>query len=196
MIVPALRAAIGLTAVLIFIVSPEISAQDDSRAYAEFGCGACHGDEGRGTVLGPNIATGALAVADFVDYVRHPTGAMPRYNVETVSDRLLTDMHAYLEPPSGPSEPPGRVAPGATLYRQTGCYQCHANEGQGGAQGPRIGPDPLTLARFTWYVRNPSGGMPPYTEMVMSDQGLADIHAFLQARPQPPALDSIPLLAP
>jgi hypothetical protein len=30
----------------------------------------------------------------------------------------------------------------------------------------------------------------------MSDQDLADIHAFLQVRPQPPAVESIPLLAP
>jgi hypothetical protein len=61
---------------------------------------------------------------------------------------------------------------------------------------PRIGPDPLTQARFTWYIRNPSGGMPPYTDVVISDQDLADIHAFLKTRTQPPALEDIPLLAP
>jgi len=36
--------------------------------------------------------------------------------------------------------------------------------------------------------------MPPYTSKVVSDADLADIYAFLQARPQPPALDSIQLL--
>ena len=38
--------------------------------------------------------------------------------------------------------------------------------------------------------------MPPYTAAVLSNQDLADIYAFLAARPQPPALSSIPLLAP
>lgn len=196
MITLTFRAAVAMMAVLAFIVSPDVSAQADGAAYAEFGCGACHGDAGRGTALGPNIATGALAVADFLDYVRRPTGTMPAYDVDALSDRSLTEMYANLEPASGPSEPLGRAEMGATLYQRTGCYQCHANEGQGGAQGPRVGPDPLTLARFTWYVRNPSGSMPPYTDVVMTDQDLADIHAFLKSRPQPRAVESIPLLAP
>jgi hypothetical protein len=37
--------------------------------------------------------------------------------------------------------------------------------------------------------------MPPFTVKVMSDQELADVYAFLQARPRPPAVESIPLLA-
>ena len=191
-----LRAAAFRMAALALVASSDAVAQDAGDVYTALGCGVCHGDEGRGTALGPNIATGGLSLAEFIDYVRRPTGTMPTYTAETVLDERLTDMHAYLAPVSGPAEPPGRVVTGAMLYRQTGCYQCHANEGQGGAQGPRVGPDPLTLARFTWYVRNPSGSMPPYTELVMSDQDLADIHAFLQARPQPPAVESIPLLAP
>jgi hypothetical protein len=36
--------------------------------------------------------------------------------------------------------------------------------------------------------------MPPYTAKVLSGSELADIYAFLQSRPQPPALDSVPLL--
>ncbi len=191
-----LRIAAFMTAAVALLASSDVVAQGPGEVYTALGCGACHGDEGRGTALGPNIVTGALSLADFIDYIRRPTGTMPAYTAETVLDERLTDMHADLAPVSGPDEPPGRVATGARLYRQTGCYQCHANEGQGGAQGPRVGPDPLTLARFSWYVRNPSGGMPPYTELVMSDQDLADIHAFLHARPQPPAVENIPLLAP
>ena len=206
---PTHRAARIMMTGLAFIASSGVSAQaqqagqtssgsagEDGGAYAEFGCGACHGAEGRGTALGPSIATGALTLPDFIDYLRRPTGTMPPYTAQTVSAQLLTDMHAYLDPPVAEPVPAGRVEMGAALYQQTGCYQCHANEGQGGAQGPRIGPDPVTFARFGWYVRNPSGGMPPYTELVMSDQDLADIYAFLRTRPQPPAVDSIPLLAP
>jgi ubiquinol-cytochrome c reductase cytochrome c subunit len=82
------------------------------------------------------------------------------------------------------------------LYKKIGCYECHANEGQGGAQGPRLGPNPIPFARFGTYVRNPAGDMPPYTAKVLSDQDLAAIYAFLEARPRPPAVNSIPLLAP
>ncbi len=183
-------------AALVCTAASVVYAQDAREGFATLGCGVCHGEEGRGGVLGPNIATRELTTAAFIDYVRSPTGTMPAYNTQIISDQLLTEMHEYLEPLSISGESSGHAEQGAVLYRRTGCYQCHANEGQGGAQGPRVGPDPLTLARFTWYVRNPSGGMPPYTHGVMSDQDLADIHAFLEARPQPPSVESNPLLAP
>ena len=92
--------------------------------------------------------------------------------------------------------PAGRANIGATMYKKVGCYQCHVNEAQGGANGPRIGPDPIPFARFVQYIRKPGGEMPPYTEKVLSAQDLADIYAFLQARQRPPALNTIPQLAP
>lgn len=196
MVSHAVRIAAVASAVLISFAAPRVSAQDAGEVFTALGCGACHGEEGRGNALGPNIATRELTTADFISYVRSPTGTMPAYNADTVSDQALTEMHAALAPAFGSTESPGNVETGAVLYRQTGCYQCHANEGQGGAQGPRVGPDPLTLSRFTWYIRNPSGGMPPYTDVVMTDQDVADIHAFLKSQPQPPAVESIPLLAP
>ena len=82
------------------------------------------------------------------------------------------------------------------LFNKNGCYECHANEGQGGAQGPRLGPNPIPFVRFSAYVRNPAGDMPPYTAKVLSNEDLAAIYAFLEARPRPPALNSISLLAP
>lgn len=89
-----------------------------------------------------------------------------------------------------------RVAAGAVLYQKKGCYECHVNEAQGGPQGPRLGPNPIPLPRFTTYVRNPSGEMPPFSERVLSARELEDIYAFLQARPQPKPVASLPLLAP
>ena len=88
------------------------------------------------------------------------------------------------------------VEAGATAYKKNGCYECHVNEAQGGPQGPRLGPNPIPFPRFVTYVRNPTGDMPPFTAKVLSDQDLAGIYAFLQARPQPPPVNSIPLLAP
>lgn len=98
--------------------------------------------------------------------------------------------------PAAPRALVGRAAVGATLYKKAACFFCHSEEAQGGANGPRIGPDPIPYARFVQYVRNPRGEMPPYTSTVLADQDLADIYAFLQARTKPPALGTIKLLAP
>ena len=105
------------------------------------------------------------------------------------------------EPPQQPtastaaSESAKHVDAGAALYKKKGCYECHVNDAQGGPQGPRLGPNPIPLPRFTTYIRNPTGDMPPFTEKVLSNQELADIYAFLQARPQPKPVNNIPLLA-
>ena len=96
--------------------------------------------------------------------------------------------------PAAPA-PAGRVDVGAAIYRKVGCFQCHVNEAQGGANGPKLGPDPVPFARFAQYVRRPTGDMPPYSEKVLSAQDMADIYAFVRARPRPPAVSAIPLLA-
>jgi mono/diheme cytochrome c family protein len=89
-----------------------------------------------------------------------------------------------------------KVNEGAALYKKNGCYECHVNDGQGGPQGPRLGPNPIPMPRFVAYVRNPAGDMPPFTAKVVSDDDLAKIYAFLQSRPTPPPVKDIPLLAP
>ena len=96
---------------------------------------------------------------------------------------------------SAPAVQPGNAEQGKKLFVSYGCYQCHGYEAQGSsATGPRLGPRPLPFASFAKYVRDPSGQMPPYTIRVASDTDLADIYAFVQARPAPPPLQSIPLL--
>ena len=170
--------------------------------YTKIGCETCHGAEGRGTAAGPRLAAGALQLPAFMAYVRTPTGSMPAHSAQVVSDQNLAEIYAFVRtatPPAGPAAgaaPAGRVDTGAMVYRKVGCFQCHVNEAQGGANGPRLGPDPIPFARFAQYIRNPTGEMPPYTEKVLSAQDLADIYAFLQARPRPPALNTIPQLAP
>ena len=100
--------------------------------------------------------------------------------------------------PSAPSAaaaaPKGDVVKGKTLFESYGCYQCHNLAAQGGSAGPRLAPRPIAFAAFSKYVRQPAADMPPYTVKVVSDQELADIYAFLMAIPQPPPIDSIPLL--
>jgi mono/diheme cytochrome c family protein len=96
--------------------------------------------------------------------------------------------------PNAAADP--KVDAGAALYKKNGCYECHVNDAQGGPQGPRLGPNPIPFPRFVAYVRNPTGDMPPFTAKVISDQDLASIYAFLQARPTPPPVKDVPLLAP
>ena len=97
---------------------------------------------------------------------------------------------------SKPAETPaGNAETGKRLFNKIGCYECHGREGQGSTMsGPRIAPDPVPFDVLARYVRKPTGEMPPYTAKVVSDQELADIYAFLQSRPHPPAAKNIPLL--
>ena len=92
-----------------------------------------------------------------------------------------------------PAAPAGNAEQGKKLYVSYGCYQCHGYEAQGSnATGPRLGPRPIAFAAFSRYVRQPTGQMPPYTTKVVSDADMANIYAFVSARPAPVA--NIPLL--
>jgi mono/diheme cytochrome c family protein len=84
---------------------------------------------------------------------------------------------------------------GRRVYTAYGCYQCHGREAQGSSiTGPRLGPRPIALAAFKLYVRRPTGQMPPYSEKILNEQEMADMYAFLQSLPRPPAVESIPQL--
>lgn len=101
---------------------------------------------------------------------------------------------AFAQAPAAQA-PAGNARDGQALYMKIGCYQCHGGEGQGGAAGPRLAPAPMLAYRaFVTYIRAPRAEMPPYTAKVISDQQVADIYAFLAARPRPATLQSIPLL--
>ena len=94
-----------------------------------------------------------------------------------------------------PTAPPGNAKAGQTLFMKIGCFQCHGNEGQGGAAGPRIGRSPMLAFRnFVTYVRAPRGEMPPYSAKVLVEKDLADIYSYLASLPPPPAVETIPLL--
>jgi len=91
--------------------------------------------------------------------------------------------------------PSGSAENGNQFFTVYGCYECHGREGQGAAvSGPRIAPNPIPFEAFAQYVRKPADTMPPYTKKVLADHELADIYAFLQSRPHPPAAQSITLL--
>ena len=93
-----------------------------------------------------------------------------------------------------PVAPAGNVENGKKLFTTYYCYACHGYAAQGGRAGPRIGPRPIAYPAFVRYLRQPTGLMPLYTGKVMSDQEVADVHAFLRSLPAPPPFKSIPLL--
>jgi len=108
---------------------------------------------------------------------------------------------AWVVPPAATQDskrsekPSGNSDNGKQLFVKYGCYECHGREAQGSVMtGPRLGPKPIPFEVFVPYVRHPTREMPPFTDKVVSDKDLADIYAFLQSRPQPPASGTSPLL--
>jgi mono/diheme cytochrome c family protein len=88
---------------------------------------------------------------------------------------------------------------GKSAFVKYACWQCHGFEGQGSitTSGGRVIADTkLTVDTFAAYVRKPTGGMPPFSAAMLPDADLADIYAYLQARPKPQAGKDIPLLNP
>ena len=83
---------------------------------------------------------------------------------------------------------------GKAAYVQHGSWACHGFQGQGGVTGPKLAPDPMAIEAFTAFVRTTDRAMPPYMEAILSNEDLADIHAYLQTIPKPADYKSIPLL--
>jgi mono/diheme cytochrome c family protein len=169
------------------------------RVFESAGCAACHGAQGQGTTLAPQISPPPMALAAVIAYVRQPTGKMPPIPASTASDQQLADVYAYLQsvaPASATSADSlrGNADNGKKLFAAYGCYECHGRQGAGASTGARIGPPAISLVALLRYVRAPTGQMPPYTAKVVSDQDLADIYAFLKTFPPPQPAKDIPLL--
>jgi mono/diheme cytochrome c family protein len=172
--------------------------QDGKRVFTSAGCVACHGAEGHGTSLAPQISPPPLELPALIAYVRQPTGKMPPIPEATASDQDLANVYAFLKsvaPAAAAGESlKGNPDNGKRLFLAYGCYQCHGYHGAGAAIAPRIGPPPISFAALLRYVRAPTGQMPPYTAKVASDQDFADIYAYLKTFPPPAPASSIPLL--
>jgi mono/diheme cytochrome c family protein len=93
--------------------------------------------------------------------------------------------------------PAGDAANGQRIYVAVGCFTCHGRAGQGGSFNY---PTPA-LARIQWpvdafraFLRVGVNDMPAYAKDVLSDQQVADVHAFLQALAGSRPAAEIPLL--
>jgi mono/diheme cytochrome c family protein len=91
--------------------------------------------------------------------------------------------------------PPGDAVNGKRVYMAVGCYLCHGTVGQGGRpSGPHLAPNPIPYEAFARLVRRPANAMPPYTTVVLSDQNLGDIYAYLVTIPPLPDPKSATIL--
>jgi len=91
----------------------------------------------------------------------------------------------------------GDAAKGKASFIKYGCWQCHGTEGQGSAitsAGKVLAPDPLPWESFSAFVRSTNRAMPPYSEAVLPNDDLADMHAYLSSIPKAKDYKSIPLL--
>lgn len=89
------------------------------------------------------------------------------------------------------------AAQGKVAFMKYGCWQCHGTQGHGSvaSNGKVLAPDPLPYESFSAFVRSTNGAMPPYSEHVLPNDDLADIHAYLSSIPKPNDHTSIPLLS-
>jgi mono/diheme cytochrome c family protein len=114
-----------------------------------------------------------------------------------LSTTMLLGNVAYAHAQGQAGAIPARLAPGrratpptasASTWRLV-CYQCHGTVGQGSRPtGPHIAPNPLPYEVFAGVVGRPVKVTPPYTTVVLSDQDLGDIYAYLLTIP--PLVDS------
>jgi mono/diheme cytochrome c family protein len=91
----------------------------------------------------------------------------------------------------------GDAASGKRVYLAVGCFTCHGRSGQGGAMNypaPALAQTALPVEAFNTLVRVGPNDMPAYSESVLSDKELADIHAFLRSLPGRRPAKDYPLL--
>jgi mono/diheme cytochrome c family protein len=90
------------------------------------------------------------------------------------------------EPEPAPLEAvsPGDAERGQQVFFNNGCNICHGDTGQGGI-GPTLAQTGFSVEQVRGQYRNPRGIMPPFDANVVSDQQIADVHAWLQTLPLP-----------
>jgi mono/diheme cytochrome c family protein len=106
---------------------------------------------------------------------------------------LLAFTSAYAQ-----DAPAGNVDNGKAVYLKVGCFTCHGRVGQGGGYNtpvPALAKTEMPFEGFKFQLRNPSRDMPAYADMVMTDQEIADVYAFVRSLPGKRDPKEIPLLA-
>jgi virginiamycin B lyase len=77
----------------------EVDRTNAAYFYGRYGCGACHGPDGKGTVIGLPIVgrpPGPLTRQQIIRQIRTPTAMMPAYTTERISDERLEQIVEYI----------------------------------------------------------------------------------------------------
>ena len=87
------------------------------------------------------------------------------------------------------SQPPeeielGDADRGQQVFFQNGCNVCHGDTGEGGI-GPTLAQTGFSVEQVIDQYRKPRGTMPAFNADTVSDQQVADVHAWLQTLPLP-----------
>lgn len=148
----------GIALLLLGVLALPAAAAPDGRQQFAAHCAACHGADGRGGVLGPNIvsirnprATSAAAVHGIVRS-GIPAAGMPAFTA--LSDADVDAIAAYvmtIKAAAAPVNPAQQAAAagdakaGRDFFLGRGnCMSCHAVQGRGGVVGPDLGEAGLT----------------------------------------------------
>jgi mono/diheme cytochrome c family protein len=91
--------------------APAGNSENGKKIFTKDGCYECHGREGQGAAQasGPRIGPPQRFIRSFIQYVRQPTGQMPPFTTEVISDQELADIYAYLQ--SRPKATPSKDIP-------------------------------------------------------------------------------------
>ncbi len=85
---------------------------------------------------------------------------------------------------------------GLAIFTAQGCYLCHGRVGQGArGVGATLVPLRMDEPALNAFLRHPSGSMPLYNSVVLSDADIAAIAAYLRSLPAPRSAAQISLLA-
>jgi mono/diheme cytochrome c family protein len=109
--VPAMRAQNAAPQGQKSEAAPAGNSENGKKIFTKDGCYECHGREGQGAAQasGPRIGPPQRFVRSFIQYVRQPTGQMPPFTTEVISDQELADIYAYLQ--SRPKATPSKDIP-------------------------------------------------------------------------------------
>ncbi|RXZ38731.1 cytochrome c [Oxalobacteraceae bacterium CAVE-383] len=96
--------AIGMLAAAGSAFAQSSEVKHGQSLWESNGCYLCHGTVAGGGV-GPAVATDLVPYVALAQYVRHPTGEMPPFSVNVLSDADLQDIYSYLKSLPQPKSP-------------------------------------------------------------------------------------------
>src|SRR5262245_3232623 len=160
-------------------------------------CATCHGADGRGTDLGPDLRGAGTAGIDYqlstgrmplASPDAEPTRGNPKYSAATIR-ALVAYVHSLVG--GGPAIPSVDVAAGSlqrggSIYRLN-CAACHAWSGGGGALLNRAAPPvhSATETQIAEAIRTGPGNMPAFGTAAITHEQLESVIRYVQQLDHP-----------